>query len=130
MNGNGMKWIAGASTVLVLVFGVWKIEDRYATASDVAGEVYKLQQTDTEQKEKLNGLKVETQKKLDGLTVEIEIGKLTTYRDSLQSRVWKLDERYGIGCAECDPAVREVYDQTVQDIITMDNKLKELGGVQ
>jgi hypothetical protein len=114
-----LKWIAGASTVLVLVFGVWKIEDRYATASDVAHEVIKLQQEDEVQN-----------KKLDGLTIEIEMGKLDKYRDSLQSRVWKLDDRYGIGCAECEEAVREVYEQTVRDIIKIDGKLKELGGSQ
>jgi len=110
-----MKWIAGASTVLVLVFGVWKIEDRYATAGDVAKEVYQLQQNDVEQTQKL-----------DALEVRIEVRRLVDYRDSLQSRVWKLDDRYGLGCAECDPAVLEIYTNTVQDIIKLDEQLKGL----
>ena len=115
MNNKITQTITGVSLVLGLVFGIWKIEDRYATAGDVAKEVYELQQNDNEQ-----------QQRLDGLEVRIDIKTLEDYRDNLQERVWKLDDRYGIGCAECVEEVRDMYTKTVQDIVKIDTKLAEL----
>ena len=115
MGKNVSGYISGVTIILGLVFGVWKIEDRYATAADVGQKVYELQQSD-----------VETKKKLEGLEVRIDIKTLEDYRDNLQERVWKLDDRYGIGCAECVEEVRDMYTKTVIDIEKIDTKLREL----
>ena len=124
--------IGSVSIILGLVFGIWKIEDRYATAddmkselntvvADVAKEVYQLQQSDVEQKQKT-----------ESLEIRLDVKLFSDYRDELQGRIWKMDDRYGIGCAECDPVVSEVYTGIVTDIEKIDKKLKALeeGGTE
>ena len=119
----------GTLTIMLgLIFGFWRFEDRYATADDmktqldlviagVAEEVYKLEQSDVEQKQKL-----------EAQGIRIDVIKAEDYRESLQKRVNSLDATYGLNCERCDPAVKMVYDQTVADIAKLDEKLKVLGG--
>lgn len=97
-----LKWIAGASTILILVFGVWKIEDRYATAGGVAKEIIKLQEADQAQTLEVKALK-------DGLKYE-----------KLQKRIWLMDDKYGIGCAECPPEILMVYREDTLEKLSLE----------
>ena len=121
----------GTLTIMLgLIFGFWRFEDRYATADDleaqlnlviagVAEEVYKLQQSDVEQ-----------QKNIEAQGIRIDIIRVEDYRESLQKRVNSLDATYGLGCERCEPAVKMVYDQTLEDIAQLDERLEGLGGTE
>lgn len=117
MNSKVGKVITYVTIVIGLIAGFWKFEDRYATAGSVAKEINELQQDN-----------VVRDKEIKALGIRLEIKTLSDYRDNLQERVWKLDDRYGIGCAECEPEILSVYIGIVTDIEKLDGKLKALEG--
>lgn len=87
--------IGGITVVMSLIFGIWKFEDRYATAGEVAEQINRLQQEDTKQAVEIQGIK-------DGIKL-----------DNVQKRIWNLDDRYGIGCQTCPQEVMQEYRELV-----------------
>lgn len=103
--------LGGISVVLTVLFGVWKIEDRYANAEDVGKHI------------------AEQQLKIQNVEVRLDIKVLSDYRQELQERVWKLEDRYmvdGRWKPEAPPEVIEVHDKMVLDIAGLDERLQDL----
>lgn len=107
--------IGGVSLVLGLVGGIWMIEDRYATASDVGKEIYQLQKQDAAQEQKV-----------ESLEIRLDVKLLSDYRDELQGRIWKLEDRYqvtGRWKPGTDETIREIHQKMVADIANLDAKI-------
>jgi len=50
--------------------------------------------------------------------------KIVTDRmDSIQNRIWKLEDRYGIACAECPDVVKDEYRELEKEYEFLDRKI-------
>ena len=110
-NKKILSILGGISVVLTVLFGVWKIEDRYANAEDVGKHI------------------AEQKVKIESVEIRLDIKVVSDYLNELQSRAWKLEDRYmaeGRWKPGTPPEVIDVHDEIEGDITRLEKRLKEL----
>jgi len=89
-----MKYMKGIGAVLVVVFGAWFIDDRFASAGQLKQVV----------------------ESVAALTERINRDILNDRMDEWKQRKVDMEIRYGFDCSGCDQNQRAIYSQILREL--------------
>lgn len=110
MNGSSWKWVSVAGGVLALLFGVWKVDDRYAKCEQVEKEL-------RSQEQKVVQTLDVFKRQLD---YEGQYKRLETVKDQQRQNRMLLKKMPN------DPELREQEEELRQERAKIENRLIEL----